>query len=163
MPRAVAMLFAVPKSPRFRAVLLEPGDREPRLRIELALDAAQVLVEFTVDELQCRLHRHRAVVGFQHCLAAAEDAHAWTDGRLRHVGGGDVGRLKLGERWGQLALEGAYEFGTTDDVGILFPSYGTPERLNWRVRCFPDRASDSANSVRTGHVPTTAKPASTTA
>ena len=36
--------------------------------IELALDAAEILVQLTIDELKRGLYAHRAVVGLQHRL-----------------------------------------------------------------------------------------------
>ncbi len=86
------------------SVLLEPGDGKAGVGVELALDAAKIFVEFPIDQLQRGLDAHRAVVGFQHGLVAREDAHAGADGRLRHVGRGDVGSLKLGNGRGQFAF-----------------------------------------------------------
>ena len=73
-----------------------------------------------IDQLQRGLDRHRAVVGLEHGLVAREDAHAGADGRLRHVGRGDVGGLKLGDGRGQFAFQGADELGAGDGVGCGF-------------------------------------------
>ena len=98
-------------------VLLEPGDGEPRVRVELTLDTAEVFVEFPIDELKRSLHAHRTVIGFQNGLVPREHAHAGADGRLRHIGWGDVGGLKLGDRRRKFAFQGANELSAGNALG----------------------------------------------
>ena len=121
MPRAVAMLFAATVVARGQAVLLEPGNGEAGIRVKFALDAAQILVEFAIDQLQRGLHGHRAVIGFQHGLTAAVDAHARADSRLRHVGRGNVGLLQFLNCRRQFSFEGSNELGAADGLGTVFP------------------------------------------
>ena len=76
------------------AVLLEPRKGEARLGVERTLNASQVFIELSVDELQRGFYGHGSVGGFQHGLAAAEHGHARTNGRLRHIGGRNVRLLQ---------------------------------------------------------------------
>ena len=62
------------------AVLFEPADGKARVGIEFALNAAEVFIEFGIDELQCSFHAHRAVVGFQYRLVARKNTHARPNG-----------------------------------------------------------------------------------
>jgi hypothetical protein len=85
-------------------VLLEPGDGEPCVCVELTLDAAEIFIEFPIYELKRSFHGHRAIVGFEHSLVAREHTHAGSDGRLRHVGRRNARYLKFGNGGRQLAF-----------------------------------------------------------
>ena len=90
----------------FHAVLFEPRDSEAGIGVEFAPDSAQILVKLAVDELQSCLHGHQAVVGFQHGLVAAEDAHARADSGLGHIGRGNIGLLQFHNCRRQFSFEG---------------------------------------------------------
>ena len=51
-------------------ILLKPGDGEPGICVELTLDAAEIFVEFPIDDLKRGLHAHRAVIGFKNGFIA---------------------------------------------------------------------------------------------
>ncbi|MDK3258352.1 hypothetical protein [Blastococcus capsensis] len=87
------------------AVQPEPPEREPGIRVEVALLLVEHLVEQVVDLLQRLADGHGLAVVAQHGGVASEHGHARSDRRLRQVDRRDGPLLQLPERLGQLRAE----------------------------------------------------------
>ena len=99
---------------RRRAERLEPVDAEAGFRIVARGFLARDLVACPVDERDRRAHGHRRVVRLQHPGASGEDAHAGTEGRLRHVHRSDPAGADMLQRRRQLGPQPRHEVAPGD-------------------------------------------------